>query len=94
MSSGDEGAQRPKSPSGSDLPSWRRRKIVVTGIAGRLGRVVARRLHRDPRFVIEGLDRRDFPERPKDIAHHQVSGINRDQTIIAHHRHMGRRKIF
>lgn len=58
--------------SSGDAPAWRRRKIVVTGIAGRLGRVVARRLHRDPRFVIEGLDRRDFPERPKDIAHHQV----------------------
>jgi UDP-glucose 4-epimerase len=50
----------------------RARKIVVTGIAGRLGRVVARALHRDPQFTIEGLDRRDFIERPKDIVHHQV----------------------
>ncbi len=50
----------------------RRRKVVVTGIAGRLGRVVARALHHDPRFVIVGLDRRPFPEKPKDIVHHQV----------------------
>ncbi|MBK9033699.1 MAG: NAD-dependent epimerase/dehydratase family protein [Myxococcales bacterium] len=48
------------------------RKVVITGIAGRLGRVVARALHHDPRFVIEGLDRRPFPERPKDIVHHRV----------------------
>jgi UDP-glucose 4-epimerase len=50
----------------------RRRKIVMTGIAGRLGRVVARHLHHDERFTIEGLDRRPFPDRPKDIVHHQV----------------------
>lgn len=50
----------------------KRRKVVITGIAGRLGRVVARALHHDPRFVIEGLDRRPFPEKPKDIVHHQV----------------------
>jgi UDP-glucose 4-epimerase len=48
------------------------RKVVITGIAGRLGRVVARALHHDPRFVIEGLDRRPFIEKPKDIEHHQV----------------------
>ncbi|MBE7448539.1 MAG: SDR family oxidoreductase [Kofleriaceae bacterium] len=50
----------------------RRRKVVITGISGRLGRVVARALHHDPRFLVEGLDRRPFPERPKDIVHHQV----------------------
>ena len=49
-----------------------RRRLVITGIAGRLGKVVARHLHRDPRFVIEGLDRRPFPDRPKDLVHHQV----------------------
>lgn len=50
----------------------RPRKIVMTGIAGRLGRVVARRLHHDERFAIEGLDRRAFADRPKDVVHHQV----------------------
>ena len=48
------------------------KKIVITGIAGRLGRVVARRLHRDPRYSLVGLDRRPFPGRPKDVEHHQV----------------------
>ena len=45
---------------------------MVTGVAGRLGRLVARRLHRDPRYHVIGLDRRPFPDRPKDIEHHQV----------------------
>ncbi|HVV83216.1 MAG TPA: NAD-dependent epimerase/dehydratase family protein [Kofleriaceae bacterium] len=58
--------------SGDVSPPARRRRLVITGIAGRLGRVVARHLHRDPRFVIEGLDRRPFPDRPKDLVHHQV----------------------
>ena len=51
MSSGD-GAQR---------------KIVITGISGRLGRLVARRLHHDADFHIIGLDRRPMAGRPKDI---------------------------
>ncbi len=54
------------------MSSGDRRKVVITGIAGRLGRVVARALHHDPRFVLEGLDRREFRERPKDVVHHQV----------------------
>jgi UDP-glucose 4-epimerase len=49
-----------------------RKKVVVTGVAGRLGRVVARRLHRDPRFMLVGVDRRPFLGRPKDVEHHQV----------------------
>lgn len=44
--------------------------VVITGICGRLGRRLARQLHRD-RPVI-GVDRRPFPDRPKDIAFHQV----------------------
>lgn len=48
------------------------RRVVITGIAGRLGRLVASRLHRDPRFTIVGIDRRPFVGRPKDIVHHQV----------------------
>ena len=54
------------------MSSGEPKKIVITGIAGRLGRVVARRLHRDPRFALIGLDRRPFPGRPKDVEHHQV----------------------
>jgi UDP-glucose 4-epimerase len=54
------------------MSSGERTKIVITGMSGRLGRVVARRLHRDERHALIGLDRRPFPGRPKDIEHHQV----------------------
>jgi UDP-glucose 4-epimerase len=47
-------------------------KVIITGIAGRLGRLLARHIHRDHRFTVVGLDRRPFPNRPKDIEHHQV----------------------
>jgi UDP-glucose 4-epimerase len=56
MSSGDE----------------RARKVVITGVAGRLGRIVARRLHHDLDWKLVGLDRRPMPGRPKDIDHHEV----------------------
>lgn len=64
-SSGDRGGAGP-----SGLP--RARKVVITGISGRLGRIVARRLHHDVDWQIVGLDRRPMPGRPKDIEHHQV----------------------
>ncbi len=44
--------------------------IVITGICGRLGKRLARVLHRE-RPVI-GVDRRPFPDRPKDILHAQL----------------------
>src|ERR1041384_6320586 len=62
MSSGD--------PRAAAAP--RPRKVVVTGISGRLGRIVARRLHHDLDWQIVGLDRRPMSGRPKDIEHHQV----------------------
>lgn len=44
--------------------------ILITGICGRLGRLLARRLHRtDP---VIGVDRRPFVGKPKDIVHHQI----------------------
>jgi UDP-glucose 4-epimerase len=49
-----------------------RKKIVLTGIAGRLGRLVARRLHRQGDARVVGIDRRGFPGRPRDIEHVQV----------------------
>jgi UDP-glucose 4-epimerase len=45
-------------------------RVLVTGICGRLGRRLARRLHRD-RLVL-GVDRRPFPDKPKDIEHAQI----------------------
>jgi UDP-glucose 4-epimerase len=55
----------------SDLP------VLITGICGRLGQSLARRLHRE-RPVI-GVDRREFPGRPKDIAHHRID-LRRKKT--------------
>jgi UDP-glucose 4-epimerase len=47
-------------------------KVVITGMSGRLGRVVARRLHHDGRYALIGLDRRPFLGRPKDVEHYEV----------------------
>jgi UDP-glucose 4-epimerase len=44
--------------------------VLVTGICGRLGKHLARVLHRDRRVV--GVDRRPFVDKPKDIDHAQV----------------------
>jgi len=66
MSSGDG----PGGPTERSLP--RLRKVVITGISGRLGRIVARRLHHELDWQIVGLDRRPMPGRPKDIELHQV----------------------
>ncbi len=53
-------------------PERQQRKIVMTGIAGRLGQLVARRLHRLPDVHVIGIDRRPFPGRPRDVEHVQV----------------------
>jgi UDP-glucose 4-epimerase len=45
-------------------------KVVVTGVCGRLGRRVARVLHRERAVV--GVDRRDFIGKPKDIEHQRL----------------------
>jgi len=71
MSSGSE--DRTGTVRGSeDRTGTVRKTVVVTGISGRLGRIVARRLHHDLGWRIVGLDRRPMPGRPKDIEHHQV----------------------
>ena len=44
--------------------------VVVTGICGRLGRRLARQLHREREVI--GLDRREFVGKPKDIEHHTI----------------------
>lgn len=58
-------------------PSESERPVIVTGICGRLGRRVARMLHRHRRVV--GIDRRPFVGKPKDIVHHQVD-LRRTKT--------------
>ncbi len=46
------------------------RTVAITGIAGNLGRKLARVLHGEAHLV--GFDRRPFAERPKDVQHHQT----------------------
>jgi UDP-glucose 4-epimerase len=51
--------------------------IVVTGICGRLGRRLCRTLHRETRVI--GIDRRAFPDKPKDVEHWPVD-LRRKKT--------------
>jgi len=44
--------------------------VVITGIVGRLGKRLCRTLHRE--MAVVGIDRRDFPDRPRDVVFHQV----------------------
>jgi UDP-glucose 4-epimerase len=46
------------------------RTVAITGIAGNLGKALARLLHTE--VHIHGIDRRAFPEKPKDIEHHRL----------------------
>jgi len=56
-------------PRGPTLPRGRG-TVLVTGACGRLGKHVVRVLHRERRVV--GVDRRPFPDKPKDVIHQQV----------------------
>lgn len=44
--------------------------VLITGICGRLGKHLARVLHRERRVV--GVDRRAFNDKPKDVEHQKV----------------------
>lgn len=60
-------------PSSLHRPAPRPRgegTILVTGACGRLGKQVVRLLHRTRTVV--GVDRRPFPDKPKDVRHEQV----------------------
>jgi len=47
-----------------------RAPVIVTGVCGRLGKSLARVLHRETTVV--GVDRRPFPDRPADVEHHEL----------------------
>ncbi len=51
--------------------------VLVTGICGRLGRLLARKLHRTTRVI--GIDRRAYALWPKDVVHHQFD-LRRKKT--------------
>jgi UDP-glucose 4-epimerase len=44
--------------------------VIITGIVGRMGHLVARKLHRHG--LVIGIDRRKFEGKPEDIVHHQI----------------------
>jgi UDP-glucose 4-epimerase len=46
------------------------RSVAITGIAGNLGKGVAKLLHTETRVI--GIDRRPFADRPKDLEHHEL----------------------
>jgi UDP-glucose 4-epimerase len=52
------------------MPSIPSQTIAITGIGGRFGRAVARRLHRHHRII--GIDRRNVDDLPKDVEHLRV----------------------
>jgi UDP-glucose 4-epimerase len=57
--------------------------VVVTGICGRLGRELSRRLHRTRKVV--GIDRRGFVDPPGDVEHHQMDiRSSRAREIFRH----------
>jgi UDP-glucose 4-epimerase len=56
--------------SRAESPAQRSGAVLVTGVCGRLGKGLARVLHRERRVV--GVDRRAFADKPKDIEHAQV----------------------
>ncbi len=59
--------------------------VLITGISGHLGRAVARQLHVEVPVI--GLDRRPFPDRPKDIEHHALDVRKaRVEEIFRHRR--------
>ncbi len=47
-----------------------RENILITGICGKLGWLLARALHKD--YIVHGLDRRPSMGLPKDVIHHQI----------------------
>src|SRR5512140_772464 len=59
------------------------RRVAITGIAGNLGKALARLLHTETRLV--GIDRRPFRERPKDVVHHQADIRKRKVEDVFRH---------
>ncbi len=50
----------------------RKSLVVVTGVGGRLGQLLARRLHRQEDMEVAGIDRRAFPRKPADVEHFRI----------------------
>jgi UDP-glucose 4-epimerase len=61
-------------------------RILITGIAGRLGRRVANRLRRNHQVI--GIDRRPCPALPTDVVHHRVDIRRRPAEDIFRQGHL------
>jgi UDP-glucose 4-epimerase len=61
----------------STIPPAAGGAVLITGICGRLGKQLARVLHRERPVV--GVDRRPFLDKPKDIEHYEID-IRRTKT--------------
>ena len=60
------------------------RAVAITGIAGNLGKALAKLLHTETRLV--GIDRRPFREKPKDLEHHQLDVRKKRVEDVFRHR--------
>jgi UDP-glucose 4-epimerase len=67
-------------PPADATPSAEEPAILITGIVGRLGKKLARVLHRDHRVI--GIDRRPFIDRAKDIEYHQLDLVRKKSRDI------------
>jgi UDP-glucose 4-epimerase len=63
-------SQAPTSGSTALAQSQHSGAVLITGIVGRMGLLVARKLHRDGPVI--GIDRRRFEGKPEDVVHHQI----------------------
>ena len=60
-------------------------KILVTGISGKLGKFLVKRLHRE--FNVIGLDRRRTSSLPKDVIHYRIDiRRNKVEDIFRNHK--------
>lgn len=59
------------------------RSVLITGICGRMGQLLARRLHRELQVV--GIDRRQFHGKPEDIVHHRIDLRRRKLRDVIRH---------
>ncbi len=50
----------------------RKTRVLITGISGRLGQLLTRRLHRIPNTEVVGIDRRPFHRKPVDVEHLRI----------------------
>ena len=60
------------------------RAVAITGIAGNLGKALAKLLHTETRIV--GIDRRPFHEKPKDVEHHRLDVRKKAVEEVFRHR--------